>query len=99
MPRRQRLDTGRCRVKAIVVTDQAAGTAGMTLAERPEPEAAGDDGLVEGHASGVTPGELSWPSDWADRPRRGRTPSIPRHQLAGGGRAPRYGTTGVSRGE
>ena len=27
-------------MKAIVVTDQAAGTAGMTLVERPEPEAA-----------------------------------------------------------
>ena len=27
-------------MKAIVVTDQAAGTAGMTLVERPEPDAA-----------------------------------------------------------
>ena len=26
-------------MKAIVVTDQAAGTAGMTLVERPEPQA------------------------------------------------------------
>ena len=26
-------------MKAIVVTDEAAGTAGMTLVERPEPEA------------------------------------------------------------
>jgi hypothetical protein len=33
---RRGLDTGRCLLKAIVVTDQAAGTAGMTLAERPE---------------------------------------------------------------
>src|SRR6516225_3311416 len=30
-------DTGRRTMKAIVVTDQAAGTAGMTLVERPEP--------------------------------------------------------------
>ena len=29
-------------MKAIVVTDEAAGTAGMTLVERPEPEAAGE---------------------------------------------------------
>ena len=36
-------------MKAIVVTDQAAGTAGMTLVERPEPEAAGNDVLVEVH--------------------------------------------------
>jgi len=27
-------------MKAIVVTDRAAGTAGMTLVERPEPDAA-----------------------------------------------------------
>ena len=27
-------------MKAIVVTDQAAGTAGMTLVDRPEPSAA-----------------------------------------------------------
>ena len=30
-------------MKAIVVTDQAAGTAGMTLVERPEPEPAIND--------------------------------------------------------
>ena len=33
-------------MKAIVVTDQAAGTAGMTLVERPEPEAAINDVVV-----------------------------------------------------
>src|SRR2546430_4750577 len=99
MPRRQRLDTGRCRVKAIVVTDQAAGTAGMTLAERPEPEAAGNDGLVEVHASGFTPGELSWPSNWTDRLGRDRTPSIPGHELAGVVSTLGYGTTGLSVGQ
>lgn len=30
-------------MKAIVVTDQAAGTAGMTLVERPEPKAGIND--------------------------------------------------------
>jgi hypothetical protein len=30
-------------MKAIVVTDQAAGTAGMKLVERPEPQAAIND--------------------------------------------------------
>jgi hypothetical protein len=30
-------------MKAIVVTDEAAGTAGMTLVERPEPEPATND--------------------------------------------------------
>ena len=60
-------------MKAIVVTDQAAGTAGMTLVERPEPDAARlaslsganyGDVVVEVHASGFTPGELTWPSTW-----------------------------------
>ena len=47
-------------MKAIVVTDQAAGTAGMKLAERPEPQAAINDVVV--HASGFVPTELAWPS-------------------------------------
>src|SRR5262249_7463762 len=47
-------------MKAIVVTDQAAGTAGMTLVERPEPQAAINDVLVQVHASGFTSGELTW---------------------------------------
>jgi hypothetical protein len=34
-------------MKAIVVTDQAAGTAGMTLAERPEPRAAINDVVIQ----------------------------------------------------
>ena len=86
-------------MKAIVVTDQAAGTAGMTLAERPEPQAAGNDVLVEVHASGFTPGELTWPSNWTDRLGRDRTPSIPGHELAGVVAALGYGTTGLSVGQ
>ena len=39
-------------MKAIVVTDQAAGTAGMKLVERPEPRAAINDAVVQVHASG-----------------------------------------------
>src|SRR5919197_132770 len=75
---------GRCRMKAIVVTDKAAGTAGMTLAERPEPNAAENDVVVQVHASGFTPGELTWTGTWTDRLGRDRTPSIPGHELAGG---------------
>jgi NADPH:quinone reductase-like Zn-dependent oxidoreductase len=86
-------------MKAIVVTDQAAGTAGMTLAERPEPDAAVNDVLVEVHASGFTPGELTWPSSWADRLGRDRTPSIPGHELAGVVSALGDGTTGLSVGQ
>jgi hypothetical protein len=37
---------GGCRMKAIVVTDQAAGMAGMTLVERPEPQAALNDVII-----------------------------------------------------
>src|SRR5215471_11459253 len=70
---------GRCRMKAIVVTDEAAGTAGMTLVERPEPEPAINDVVVQVHASGFTSGELTWPSTWTDRLGRDRTPSIPGH--------------------
>ena len=48
-------------MKAIVVTDQAAGTAGMKLEERPEPHAAINDVVVQVHASGFTWDELSRP--------------------------------------
>ncbi|MGH9143473.1 MAG: hypothetical protein ACRD2I_20235, partial [Vicinamibacterales bacterium] len=68
-------------MKAIVVTDQAAGTAGMTLVERPEPHAAINDVVVQVHASGFVPTELTWPSTWTDRLDRDRTPSIPGHEL------------------
>jgi len=95
-------------MKAIVVTDRAAGTAGMTLRERPEPDAARLAGLsganygdvvVEVHASGFTGDELEWPSTWIDRLGRDRTPSIPGHEVAGVVTALSYGTTGLSVGQ
>jgi NADPH:quinone reductase-like Zn-dependent oxidoreductase len=86
-------------MKAIVVTDAAAGTAGMTLAERPEPEAAGNDVVVEVRASGFTPGELSWPGTWTDRLGRDRRPSIPGHEVAGVVSALGYGTRGLTVGQ
>jgi NADPH:quinone reductase-like Zn-dependent oxidoreductase len=86
-------------MKAIVVTDQAAGTAGMKLVERPEPQAAINDVLVQVHASGFVPTELTWPSTWTDRVGRDRTPSIPGHELAGVVTALGYGTTGLSLGQ
>src|SRR3954449_10084032 len=86
-------------MKAIVVTDQAAGTAGMTLVERPEPQAAINDVIVQIHASGFVNTELSWPSTWTDRLDRDRTPSIPGHELAGVVTALGYGTTGLSVGQ
>ena len=86
-------------MKAIVVTDQAAGTAGMKLTERPEPAAAINDVIVQIHASGFVPTELEWPSTWTDRRERDRTPSIPGHELAGVVTALGYGTTGLSVGQ
>jgi NADPH:quinone reductase-like Zn-dependent oxidoreductase len=86
-------------VKAIVVTDEAAGTAGMTLLERPEPKAAENDVVVQVCASGFTPGELTWNGTWKDRLGRDRTPTIPGHELAGIVSALGYGTTGLSMGQ
>ena len=86
-------------MKAIVVTVEAAGTAGMTLVEWPEPQAAINDVIVQVHASGFVPTELTWPSTWTDRRDRDRAPSIPGHELAGVVTALGYGTTGLSVGQ
>src|SRR5467141_3360874 len=86
-------------MKAIVVTDQAAGTAGMKLVERPAPQAAINDVVVQVHASGFVGTELAWPSTWTDRLDRDRTPSIPGHELAGVVTALGYGTRGLSVGQ
>src|SRR5690606_33827457 len=58
-----------------------------------------NDVLVEVHASGFTPGELTWPGTWTDRLGRDRTPSIPGHELSGVVRALGYGTRGLSVGQ
>ena len=86
-------------MKAIAVMDEAAGTAGMKLVERPEPQAAINDVVVQIHASGFVNTELTWPSTWTDRLDRDRTPSIPGHELAGVVTALGYGTTGLSVGQ
>jgi NADPH:quinone reductase-like Zn-dependent oxidoreductase len=89
-------------MKAIVVTDRAAGTAGMKLVERPRPQASVPnygDVIVRVHASGFTGDELSWPSTWIDRLGRDRTPSIPGHEVAGVVAALAPGMTGLSLGQ
>ncbi|WP_439360017.1 NADP-dependent oxidoreductase [Bradyrhizobium sp. DASA03007] len=86
-------------MKAIIVTDRAAGTAGMKLVEQPEPQAAINDVVVQVRASGFTWDELTWPPTWADRFDHDRTPSIPGHELAGVVTALGYGTTGLSVGQ
>src|SRR5262245_43677960 len=86
-------------MKAIVVTDQAAGTRGMKLVERPEPPAAINDVIVQIHASGFVPTDRTCPSTPTDRLDRDPTPSIPGHELAGVVTALGYGTTGLSVGQ
>ena len=86
-------------MKAIVVSDQALGTAGLKLVERPDPQPAINDVVVLVHAAGFVNTELSWPSTWTDRTGRDRTPSIPGHELAGVVAALGYGTTGLSVGQ
>jgi NADPH:quinone reductase-like Zn-dependent oxidoreductase len=86
-------------MKAIVVTDEAAGRAGMKLVEQPKPPAAINDVIVQVHASGFVPTETEWPSTWTDRRALDRAPSIPGHELAGVVTALGYGTTGLSVGQ
>lgn len=86
-------------MKAIVVTDQAAGIAGMKLVEQPDPQPAINDVIVQVHASGFTKDETTWPSTWTDRVGNDRTPSIPGHELAGVVTVLGYGTTGLSVGQ
>src|SRR5512147_1885590 len=86
-------------MKAIVAMDQSAGTAGVKLVDRPEPQAGINDVVVQIHASASTGDELTWPSTWTDRIGRDRTPSIPGHELAGVVTALGYGTTGLSVGQ
>jgi NADPH:quinone reductase-like Zn-dependent oxidoreductase len=71
----------------------------MVLADVPTPEPAGNDVLVEVHASGYTPGELTWGGTWTDRLGRDRTPSIPGHEVAGVVAALGYGTAGLAVGQ
>jgi NADPH:quinone reductase-like Zn-dependent oxidoreductase len=95
----QRMQSSQAVMKAIVVTDQAAGTAGMKLVERPVPQASINDVVVQVYASGFVNTELDWPSTWTDRLDRDRTPSILGHELAGVVTALGYGTTGLSVGQ
>src|ERR1051325_4054569 len=77
----------------------AAGTAGMKLVERADPQPSISDVGVQVHASGFVNTELGWPSTWTDRLDRDRTPSIPGHELAGVVTALGYGTTGLTVGQ
>lgn len=86
-------------MKAIIANNEAAGIAGMKLLDRPEPEPALNDVIVQVYAASITGDELSWPSTWVDRAGRDRSPAIPGHELAGVVTALGYGTTGLSVGQ
>lgn len=86
-------------MKAIVVADKAEGIGGMELAERPDPQPAINDVIVQVNAAGFVPTELAWPSTWVDRVGHARTPSIPGHELAGVVTKLGYGTTGFAVGQ
>jgi NADPH:quinone reductase-like Zn-dependent oxidoreductase len=86
-------------MKAIVATDETAGTPGMTLVERPAPAPAINDVIVEVHAAGFVPTEIEWSSTWTDRRGLDRTPAIVGHEMAGAVTALGYGTTGLSVGQ
>jgi len=86
-------------VKAIIASDAAAGAAGISLTERPDPSAAIYDVVVKVHAAGWVPTELGWPSTWKDRAGHDRAPAILGHELAGVVLSLGYGTTGLSVGQ
>jgi NADPH:quinone reductase-like Zn-dependent oxidoreductase len=86
-------------MKAILVHDRSAGTAGMELADRAEPVAAINDVIVRVHAAGFVSTEVDWPSTWTDRSGRDRAPSVVGHDVAGVVTALGYGTTGLSVGQ
>jgi len=86
-------------MKAITVRDRTAGVGGLSLTDMPYPHAAENDVIVRVHAGGFTPGELDWPTTWADRAGRDRTPSVPGHELSGVVAELGYGTTGLTVGQ
>ncbi|MFF1573708.1 NADP-dependent oxidoreductase [Leifsonia sp. NPDC058292] len=86
-------------MKAIVVTDQAEGTAGMRLVEHPDPRPAINDVIVEVRAAASVPTEVDWPSTWADRAGKDRSPAVLGHDVAGIVSALGYGTTGLTIGQ
>src|SRR5690242_3660133 len=86
-------------MKAMVATDQAAGTAGGRRGRGPGRRAGTKAGVVRDQARGFPGAGRRWPSTWVDRAGRNRTPSIPGHELAGVVTALGYGTTGLSIGQ
>lgn len=88
--------TGDVKVMKAIVAKQGTGPSLMDVSY---PHAAENDVIVRVHAAGFTPGELEWPGTWADRSGRGRSPSIPGHEVSGVVAELGYGTTGLTVGQ
>ena len=86
-------------MQAITVRERDAGVGGLSLTDMPYPHAPQNDVIVRVHAGGFTPGELDWPSTWADRAGRDRTPSVPGHELSGVVVELGYGTISLTVGQ
>jgi NADPH:quinone reductase-like Zn-dependent oxidoreductase len=86
-------------MQAVTVRDRRGGVGGLVLTDMPYPHAAVNDVIVRVHAAGFTPGELDWPTTWADRAGRDRTPSAPGHELSGVVVELGYGTAGLTVGQ
>lgn len=75
------------------------GAENLVYEDTPEPETPTGEVLVAVRACGFTPNELTWPSTYADRAGRDRTPSVVGHEVSGVVVATGFGTTGVDVGD
>jgi NADPH:quinone reductase-like Zn-dependent oxidoreductase len=66
-----------------VRTHHRAGPEQLVFEAAPRPIPYADDVLVEVHAAGVTPSELTWDSSFVSADGRSRLPAIPSHELSG----------------
>src|SRR3954469_2747554 len=60
-----------------------AGPEQLVFEAAPRPTPYADDVLVEVHAAGVTPTELTWDSSFVSSDGRNRLPAIPSHEVSG----------------
>src|SRR3954466_7155317 len=60
-----------------------AGPEQLVFEAAPRPIPYADDVLVEVHAAGVTPTELTWDSSFVSSDGRSRLPAIPSHEVSG----------------
>ena len=65
---------------------QRAGPEQLVFEAAPRPTPYADDVLVEVHAAGITPSELTWDSAFLSADGRSRLPAIPSHEVSDQGR-------------